>query len=229
MVSLSRNIIFVVLLCILSYNVFASDSILTNVNIIKKDSTSPSTSFPSYSHLTDSIINLQVKNPIFKPNSKTAMLWGLLPGGGQIYNKKYWKLPIVWGAFTTCVYAIRFNQQRYTEYHDAYRDMSSSDPSKNTAWLAFTPRGTNPSDYEKYKYLLNNFKRGDEFFHRWRDISIVSAIGVYALSIIDAYVDAELSTFDISPDLSLRVYPKLEQSVSNGIGYQMALGCTLSF
>lgn len=164
------------------------------------------------------------------PNSKYAILWGLLPGGGQIYNRKYWKLPIVWGAFTTCFYAFKFNQQKYTEYHEAYRDMSSEDPSKNTAWLAFTPKDTKPEDFEKYKYLLNNFKRGDEYFHRWRDISIVVGIGIYALSIIDAYVDAELATFDISSDLSMTVYPKIDKYEMNSYtNYGLSIGCSLNF
>lgn len=187
----------------------------------------------NFKSFSDSIHNSNI--PIYKedrwiPNSKHAILWGLLPGGGQIYNKKYWKLPIVWGAFTTCFYAFRFNQQKYTEYHEAYRDMSSEDPSKNTAWLAFTPKDTKPEDFEKYKYLLGNFQRGDEYFHRWRDISIVVGLGIYALSIIDAYVDAELATFDISPDLSMTVYPKIDRyDFYNNTNYGLSIGCSLNF
>lgn len=186
----------------------------------------------TYPSLSDSVVIPKTTIPDTKwvPNSKYAILWGLIPGGGQIYNRKYWKLPIVWGAFTTCYYAFRFNQQKYTEYHEAYRDMSSEDPSKNTAWMAFTPKDTRPEDYTKYKYLLNNFKRGDEYFHRWRDISIVVGIGVYALSIIDAYVDAELATFDISPDLSMTIYPKIDQyALYNSTNYGLSIGCSLNF
>lgn len=164
----------------------------------------------------------------FIPNPQKAILWSIIPGGGQIYNRKYWKLPIVLGAFTTCAYAILFNQQKYTEYHEAYRDMSSEDPSKNTAWLAFTPIGTTPEDYNNYKYLLSNFQRGDEYFHRWRDISIVSTIAVYALSLLDAYVDAELATFDISPNLSMTVYPQINQYAYSPT-YSLSVGCTIKF
>ena len=56
------------------------------------------------------------------------MLWALLPGGGQIYNRKYWKLPIVWGAFMACYYAVSWNHRQYQEYHAAYRDIMSEDP-----------------------------------------------------------------------------------------------------
>ncbi len=165
----------------------------------------------------------------FVPNSNTAMLWALLPGGGQIYNRKYWKLPIVWGAFMTCYYSIAWNQRMYNEYHSAYRDIKSVDPSKNTAWLAFAPKGAKPEDYKKYDYLTRNLERGNKFYRRYRDLSIVAGILVYGLSILDAYVDAELSTFDISPDLSLQVAPCLMSNPQEPQNIQMGIGCNLRF
>lgn len=175
-------------------------------------------------------IDLNIENKQWIPNSKHALLWALLPGGGQIYNRKYWKLPIVWGSFTACIYAFRFNQKKYTEYHEAYRDISSEDPSQNTAWLAFTPRGTKASDYQKYSYLKSTFQRGDEYFRRWRDISIVTSIAVYGLSILDAYVDAELYTFDISEDLSMRIYPEINTNNFVGVdNMSFSLGCSVYF
>ncbi len=163
------------------------------------------------------------------PNSKTAMLWAILPGGGQIYNRKYWKLPIVWGAFMTCYYSIAWNQRMYDEYHSAYRDIKSVDPSKNTAWLAFAPKGAKPEDYKKYDYLTRNLERGNKFYRRYRDLSIVAGVLVYGLSILDAYVDAELATFDISPDLSLRVTPCLMNNPQEPNSLQMGIGCNLRF
>ncbi len=163
------------------------------------------------------------------PNSKTAMLWAILPGGGQIYNRKYWKLPIVWGAFMTCYYSISWNQRMYNEYHTAYRDIKSEDPSKNTAWLAFAPRGAKAEDYKKYDYLTRNLERGNKFYRRYRDLSIVAGILVYGLSVLDAYVDAELATFDISPDLSLQVTPRLMNTPQEPYDLKVGVGCSLRF
>lgn len=165
------------------------------------------------------------------PKGGKALLWALLPGGGQIYNRKYWKLPIVWGALATCGYFIAFNGRMYREYHTAYRDIMSEDPSSNTAWLAFAPQGAKAEDYAQYSTLKSMLQRGNDYYRRYRDLSIVLAIGMYGLSMLDAYVDAELFTFDISPDLSMRVAPTLVPSAPNALGnkYQVGMGCQLTF
>ena len=127
----------------------------------------------------------------WQPNSSKALLWALLPGGGQIYNRKYWKLPIVWGAFMTCYYSVTWNHRQYQDYHAAYRDLSSEDPSKNTSWLAFAPAGAKAEDYKTYQSTLKStLKRGNDFYRRYRDLSILASVLVYGLSILDAYVDA---------------------------------------
>ena len=166
----------------------------------------------------------------WKPQSKKAMLWALLPGGGQVYNRKYWKLPIVWGALATCGYFINFNARLYKEYHEAYRDIMSADPASNTAWLPFAPRGAKAEDFAQYTSLRSTLQRGNDYYRRYRDLSIVLAIGIYGLSILDAYVDAELFTFDISPDLSMRVAPTLvPTNPMTGNMYQVGMGCQLTF
>lgn len=166
----------------------------------------------------------------WQPKSGKALLWAILPGGGQIYNRKYWKLPIVWGGLMTCAYFISFNNRMYQEYHAAYRDLMSADPSQNTAWLAFAPQGALATDYAQYESLKGTLKRGNDYYRRYRDLSIVLAIGIYGLSMLDAYVDAELFTFDISPDLSMRVAPTLvPNSSAVGSKYKVGLGCQLTF
>lgn len=166
----------------------------------------------------------------WQPNSSKALLWALLPGGGQIYNRKYWKLPIVWGAFMTCYYSVTWNHRQYQEYHAAYRDLSSEDPSKNTSWLAFAPAGAKAEDYKTYQSTLKStLKRGNDFYRRYRDLSILASILVYGLSILDAYVDAELYTFDISPDLSLRVAPEVGLPKLGIPSYQLGVNCSLTF
>ncbi len=166
----------------------------------------------------------------WQPNSSKALLWALLPGGGQIYNRKYWKLPIVWGAFMTCYYSVTWNHRQYQDSHAAYRDLSSEDPSKNTSWLAFAPAGAKAEDYKTYQSTLKStLKRGNDFYRRYRDLSILASILVYGLSILDAYVDAELYTFDISPDLSLRVAPEVGLPKLGIPSYQLGVNCSLTF
>lgn len=165
----------------------------------------------------------------WQPKSGKALLWALIPGGGQIYNRKYWKLPIVWGALATCIYFVTWNARMYNEYHAAYRDIKSADPSTNTAWLAFAPKGAKPEDHAQYSYLASTLQRGNDYYRRYRDLSIVLAIGVYGLSILDAYVDAELFTFDISPDLSMRVVPSVTPPMPASPSYQMGVACSLTF
>lgn len=168
----------------------------------------------------------------WKPKGGKALLWALIPGGGQIYNRKYWKLPIVWGALATCGYFIAFNGRMYNEYHAAYRDLMSDDPATNTAWLAFAPQGAQAADYAQYSSLKGTLQRGNDYYRRYRDLSIVLAIGVYGLSILDAYVDAELFTFDISPDLSMRVTPTvIPNAPSSTVSskFQVGMGCQLTF
>lgn len=165
----------------------------------------------------------------WRPNSTKALLWALLPGGGQIYNRKYWKLPIVWGAFTACYYAITWNNRQYQEYHAAYRDLMSADPQTNTAWLIFAPVGAKAEDYAQYTNLRSTLKRGNDYYRRYRDLSIVVSALVYGLSLLDAYVDAELYTFDISPDLSLRLSPEVAMPALPRPSLQLGVNCSLTF
>ena len=144
----------------------------------------------------------------WKPDPKRALWLALiLPGAGQIYNRKYWKLPIVYGGFIGCAYAMRWNNQMYLDYSQAYLDIMDDDP--NTAsYQQFLHLGNqiNSSNIERYKEV---FRSRRDRYRRWRDLSFFVMLGVYALSVIDAYVDASLSTFDISDDLSLHVQPAI--------------------
>jgi len=167
--------------------------------------------------------------PLWQPNSTKALLWALLPGGGQIYNRKYWKLPIVWGALTACYYAISWNNRQYRDYHEAYRDIMSADPATNTAWLAFAPAGAKAEDHAQYSSLRSTLKRGNDYYRRYRDLSIVATVLVYGLSLLDAYVDAELYTFDISPDLSLRLSPEIAVPALPRPALQLGVNCSLTF
>lgn len=167
-----------------------------------------------------------VQNKI--PDPKRALWLSLvLPGAGQIYNRKYWKLPIIYGGFIGCTYALLWNQQMYKDYSQAYIDIMDDDP--NTAsYKNILPLGYDITGREdQFKQI---FKHKKDFYRKNRDLSVFAFFGVYLLSVIDSYVDAQLSTFDISPDLSLHVAPTvIEQNTvfkqSNTIGVQ----CNLNF
>ena len=140
------------------------------------------------------------------PNPQRALWLALvIPGGGQIYNRKYWKLPIVYGGFMGCIYALTWNNMMYKDYAQAYLDIMDDDPG-TASYNKFLHLGRQitPENEERYKTL---FKKRKDRFRRYRDLSFFVMVGIYALSVIDAYVDAELSEFDISKDLSLKVSP----------------------
>ena len=142
----------------------------------------------------------------WRPNPKRAMWLAIvLPGAGQIYNRKYWKLPIFYGGFVGCLYALSWNGQMYHDYSQAYVDLMDNDPNTQS-YNDFLHLGTTIDESNKAHYQEIFRKRKDRY-RKWRDLSVFALIGVYALSVIDAYVDASLSEFDISDDLSLRVAP----------------------
>ncbi len=148
----------------------------------------------------------------WRPDAKRAMWLAIvIPGAGQIYNRKYWKLPIVYGGFLGCLYAIRWNNQMYNDYSQAYMDIMDNDPNTQS-YNEFLHLGNTitPENTQRYQDL---FRRRKDYYRKYRDLSVFILIGVYALSVIDAYVDASLSEFDISKDLSLRVQPAV---INNG-------------
>ena len=165
------------------------------------------------------------------PNPKRAMwLAVVLPGAGQIYNRKYWKLPIVYGGFMGCIYAWRWNNQMYRDYSQAYMDIMDDDPTTQS-YNQFLHLGAEVTDANKARYQ-NLFKKRKDYYRKYRDLSIFCLIGVYALSIIDAYVDASLSQFDISKDLSLKIEPSVinGKSGSNPLkSSALGLQCSLNF
>ena len=168
--------------------------------------------------------------PRFIPNSNRAIWLALvIPGGGQIYNRKYWKLPIVYGGFVGCAYALTWNNRMYKDYSQAYLDIMDSNPNTKSYEDLLPPN----SSYNE-EQLKSTLKRRKDMFRRYRDLSIFAFIGVYLISIIDAYVDAELSNFDITPDLSMKVEPAVidnnNQFRSNSLkSKSVGLQCVLRF
>jgi hypothetical protein len=167
----------------------------------------------------------------WRPDPKRALWLALvIPGGGQIYNRKYWKLPIVYGGFIGCLYAMNWNNSMYKDYSQAYLDLMDNDPGTQS-YNQFLHLGMQitPANQSRYEDI---FKKRKDKYRRWRDLSFFVMVGVYALSVIDAYVDAELSVFDISEDLSLRVEPTILNNGSSRNPFDAAsvgLQCSLNF
>ena len=170
---------------------------------------------------------MTLNTKVFKPNPTKAVIYAaIFPGLGQVYNRKYWKLPIVYGGFLGFSYAIAWNGRYYTDYSNGYKDIMDDDPATDS-WKNFLPYGIDPENVDK-AWLTNVMKRRKDFYRRYRDLSIIGTVAMYALSIVDAYVDAQLFDFNISSDLSMRVEPTIIRKtdyLANSVGFQ----CSISF
>mgnify|MGYP003305251448 FL=1 len=170
---------------------------------------------------------LPTQKPRFVPNSNRAIWLAMVfPGAGQIYNRKYWKLPIVYGGFVGCAYALNWNNKMYKDYSQAYLDIMDDDPNTNSHEDFLPPSYNISGQEERFKEI---FRKRKDMYRRQRDLSIFCFIGVYILSVIDAYVDAELSSFDISKDLSLKVEPTTFNDGKSKDFNSVGLQCSLNF
>ncbi len=130
--------------------------------------------------------------PAVDDRPRKATIWALtLPGAGQIYNKKYWKVPILYAGFAGLGYAVAFNQGEYKRFGDDYKKAVDDDP--NTV-----------PDYQASAEQLRD-KRN--YYKKYRDLSIIGIAALYALQALDANVDAHLSSFDVNDDLSFNLAP----------------------
>lgn len=180
----------------------------------------------------DSLIHVAIegKKDRFVPDPIRSMWLAMVfPGGGQIYNRKLWKLPIIYGGFLGCAYALTWNNQMLHDYSQAYLDIMDNDPNTKS-FEKMLPMGYDITGREdRFKEIFKNKKN---YFRKYRDMSIFAFAGVYLLSVIDAYVDGELSTFDISEDLSFHVAPTMIQSPCTAAGnrqFTPGVQCSFNF
>lgn len=174
---------------------------------------------------TDTIID---KKEEFKPDPrKTLIFSAIFPGLGQIYNRKYWKLPILYGGFIGLSYAISWNNRYYQDYFQAYKDIMDEDPETNS-WHNFLRYGQDPESVDT-TWLKDVLRRGKNYYRRYRDLSIIGTVALYGLSIMDAYVDAQLFEFDITSDLSMRVEPAVIQKNSYYAANAFGIHCSFNF
>lgn len=146
----------------------------------------------------------------FNPDpGKATWMSALFPGLGQIYNRRYWKLPIIVGGYLGLAYATNWNNSMLRDYTVAYADLLDNDPNTRSYMDMFSPNVKEETlDRNWLQSVLQSRKN---YFRRNRDLCIICMIGVYLLAMVDAYVDASLSHFDITPDLSMDMAPALMQ------------------
>lgn len=165
----------------------------------------------------------QRKNFVPDP-TRAVWLSALCPGLGQIYNRRYWKLPIVIGGYVGLAYATSWNSRMLNDYTQAYRDIMDSDPNTHS-YMDFYPSTVTEDDLDM-EWLQRSLQSRRNFYRRNRDLCIICMVGLYLLCMVDAYVDASLSQFNISPDLSMQVAPAVIESrerSTRAVGVQCAL------
>lgn len=162
----------------------------------------------------DTTINPEAykQDSAYQSPRKAAILSAVLPGLGQVYNHKYWKVPIVYAGFGTFAYFIHFNQKGYLRWKQAYIDFPDYD-----------------LDYD-FPLTIEQIDRTKNAYKRYRDLSIIGTAGFYLLQILDATVDAYLFDWDITEDLSLKLEPDfLHVSPGPVLAPAPAMGLTASF
>jgi len=166
---------------------------------------------------------------VFNPDPQRALwLSALCPGLGQIYNRRYWKLPIVVGAFVGLTYGATWNNRMYKDYSRGYRDVMDNDPDTHS-YMDFFPPTVQESDLDR-AWLQRIMKSKRDYYRRYREICVIAMVGVYLINIVDAYVDASLAHFDISPDLTLDVSPTAIDNAAIGSRMpSLGLQCAFSF
>ena len=166
---------------------------------------------------------------VFNPDPQRALwLSALCPGLGQIYNRRYWKLPIVVGSFVGLSYGASWNNRMYKDYSKGYRDVMDDDPDTRS-YMDFFPPTVQESDLDK-AWLEKVMKNKRDYYRRYREICVIAMVGVYLINIVDAYVDASLAHFDISPDLTLDVSPAaIDNTAVGGRLPSLGLQCAISF
>jgi len=211
---MKKYLLFCIMLSLLSTKVKGQDT--SGIDITKREEAAASVADTSKWVDNEKIKvdseKLKIKDK-FKPDPKKAVIYSaIFPGLGQMYNRKYWKLPIIYGGFLGLSYGISWNGQYYGDYKDAFNGIAAEDfrsDANFNKWKDMAPSSMRRQDISDSDatWLKAQFKRKKDVYRRNRDLCIIGAIGVYALCMLDAYVDAHLFDFDISPDLSLRVEP----------------------
>jgi hypothetical protein len=167
---------------------------------------------------------------------KATMMAVVLPGLGQIYNRKYWKIPLVYAGFGGLFFSAGFNSTKYNQYMEAFQDFTDGVP-KTKSYLDIIPSSVDsdtrdpvlnysPAEEAHWKERLI---QGIDYYKRYRDLSYIGIAGWYLISILDANVDASLFNFDISNNLDIAVYPVSVPLPGGFTGAGVNVGMTVVF
>lgn len=195
-----------ILTCLLSFTSFAQDKKK------KKDKNE----LPK-EVVIDSIIEVRKPIDALSP-AKAAFYSAILPGLGQAYNKKYWKIPIVYGAIGTGVYFYISNNKQYNRFRDAYKSRLAGFTNDEFYIASDGTQLATPT------VTTEKLEDAQEFYRRNKEISLLVSLGLYALNIIDANVDAHLLQYNVDENLSLAPHYKF-----NEFDASSNLGLTLNF
>ena len=196
----------------ITFLLFFTSPTIAQVNdtIIQKDSAT----IKKEAIVIDSIKStVTIKKGVKHSPRKAALLSTILPGAGQVYNKKYWKVPVIYAGAAGLAYSFQFNQSRYVKYRDAYKFRIDGDATTTDDYIGL--------------YSDDNLNTLQKYYHRYRDLTVIGFVALYALNIIDASVDAHLFTFDVSDNLSMKIEPTLINTVgmnnyTGGINFCMS-------
>ena len=156
------------------------------------------------------------------PDPKKAMWFSLLlPGAGQIYNRSYWKVPLIYGLGIGSFYVVSFQGRMYKEYSAAYYSLVDNDPKTRDFDPIFEGLGNVDDNWKK-----TVLERKMNTYRRYRDMCIFASVLLYVGNALDAFVDAHLYDFSISEDLSLNIRPeiKYDEHYATVKGSQQTLG-----
>lgn len=140
---------------------------------------------------------------------RAALLSAVVPGAGQIYNRKYWKAPIAWIGLGTCIYFINDNNKQFKRFQNDYLALIDNDP------------GT-VDEYEG-RVSPDALRSTADQYLKWRDLSYIFLAGVYILNVVDAAVDGYFVRFDVSDDLSLDLRPSLPMASRGALGVSLSV------
>jgi hypothetical protein len=186
---------------------------------------------------------LVVTEPVkhkFKPETfKATMMAVSFPGLGQIYNRKYWKIPVVYIGFGALIYSAGFNGKNYNLYMKAYQDFTDNIKATDSYLKVISPTVDQktydpvvyPNSYVPsiYSYYKNAMLQMVDYYKRYRDLSYIGIAGWYLISILDANVDASLFNYDIGPNLNLTLAP-VQMTLPGGfIGAGLSVGLKINF
>lgn len=166
---------------------------------------------------------------------KATMLAASFPGLGQVYNRKYWKIPLVYAGFGALGYSIAFNSSRHTEFLEAYRDVTDLVAETNS--YTFVEFGVEPEEFDRAlgsdsfsesteAWVKDQLINGVDYYRRYRDLSYIGVAVWYLITILDANVDASLSDYEVGEDLNVVLEPA---PIQTAYGPTIGVGLKVTF